>query len=348
MTRSIRGFACALVLALGAFVAGAQSSGVQAGEEGWLARFNGERAARGMRPLLSSPVLDQVAQAQAEEMARERDGLREVPAAEIAERLRRAGYSAHDWRETYVLAGLATRAVSVEREARCRAMLDGHFRDLGVGVAATQGRTFYVFLFAWHQGAYFADATAGLDDRARVEAEMLARINDVRRRQGLAPLAASPPRPGLPGARRGHAAALLLRPPVPRRARPHRAGAGRRLPLRNRREHRRAASTAEALEARLASPGHRRNILDPDSREMGLGSAIGAGYDAAPGGYRVVWVQSFGRGSRGTAGNLWRAAAGGQPRCRRPAVEEREDRLLVSPAGCRTTLPADGRKRPGL
>jgi uncharacterized protein YkwD len=56
-------------------------------------------------------------------------------------------------------------------------------------------------------------------------------------------------------------------------------------------------STQEALDAWLNSPGHRRNILDPDSREMGLGLAVGAGYDAAPGGYRVIWVQSFGRGN---------------------------------------------------
>jgi len=55
-------------------------------------------------------------------------------------------------------------------------------------------------------------------------------------------------------------------------------------------------SAEEALEAWLGSPAHRRNLLDPGCREMGLGLAVGAGYDAAPGGYRVIWVQSFGRG----------------------------------------------------
>jgi hypothetical protein len=29
---------------------------------------------------------------------------------------------------------------------------------------------------------------------------------------------------------------------------------------------------------------------------MGLGLALGAGFDAAPGGYRVIWVQSLGAG----------------------------------------------------
>jgi uncharacterized protein YkwD len=58
-------------------------------------------------------------------------------------------------------------------------------------------------------------------------------------------------------------------------------------------------SAEEALKAWLGSPAHRRNILDPGCREMGLGLAVGEGYDAAPGGYRVIWVQSFGRGSDG-------------------------------------------------
>jgi uncharacterized protein YkwD len=298
VTRSIRGFTCALVLALGALVAGAQTSQVQADEDGWLARFNRERQTRGVRPLLASPVLDQVAQAQAEEMAGTRGGLREVSAAAVSERLRRVGYSAHDWRETYVRAGEADGPASVAREARCRALLDGHFRDLGVGVAATGHGVLYVFLFGWHQGAYFADVTAGLDDRARVEAEMLARINDVRRRQGLSPLAASPL---LDRVSQEHAEDMLLRsyfghqspeglgPSERARADGYRSGIGENLVEQR-------FSTAEALEAWLNSPGHRRNILDPDSREMGLGLAIGAGYDAGPGGYRVVWVQSFGRG----------------------------------------------------
>ena len=75
MTRSIRGSVCALVLALGALVAGARTSSGQGKEDGWLARFNREREGRGVRPLLASPVLDQVAQAQAEEMAGERSGI---------------------------------------------------------------------------------------------------------------------------------------------------------------------------------------------------------------------------------------------------------------------------------
>jgi uncharacterized protein YkwD len=55
-------------------------------------------------------------------------------------------------------------------------------------------------------------------------------------------------------------------------------------------------SVQEALDAWLDSPLHRRNLLDPGIREVGLGIALGGGYDAAPGGYRVVWVQSLGRG----------------------------------------------------
>ncbi len=47
-------------------------------QDEWLTRFNWERARNGVRPLLPSPVLNQVAQQQAEEMAR--DGRRLRPA----------------------------------------------------------------------------------------------------------------------------------------------------------------------------------------------------------------------------------------------------------------------------
>lgn len=295
MTTWIRGSVCALIMALGSFVAGARAAA--SWPEEWLARFNQERAEEGVRPLLPSPVLDQVAQEQAEEMAGEGRGLRTFPADAVSARLRRAGYSAHDWRESYVLA--YRNPAPGARDASCPALRDGRFRDLGVGIASNRGRTFYVFLFGWHQGDFFAAATAPLADRARVAAEMLARVNDVRRREGLPPLASNPL---LDRISQEHAEDMLRRsyfghqtpeglgPSDRARADGYPAGIGENLVEQR-------FSTEEALKAWLDSPGHRRNILDPGSREMGLGLAVGAGYDAAPGGYRVVWVQSFGRGS---------------------------------------------------
>jgi uncharacterized protein YkwD len=286
-----------VVTALGSLVAGAESP--MSWQEEWRARFNHERAEEGVRPLLPSPVLDQVAQEQAEEMARDGRGLQPLPAKEVSERLRRVGYSAHDWRESFMLASTDPEPTLGARGASSPAVRDGHFRDLGIGIAATEGRTFYVFLFGWHQGDFFAAATARLADRARVAADMLKGVNAARRREGLPPLASSSL---LDQISQEHAEDMLQRsyfghqtpdglgPSDRARAEGYRAGIGENIVEQR-------FSTQEALDAWLNSPGHRRNILDPGSREMGLGLAVGAGYDAAPGGYRVVWVQSFGRGN---------------------------------------------------
>ncbi len=302
MTTWIRGSVCALVVAslvtaLGSFVAGAQAA--VSWREEWLARFNRERAGTGARPLLPSPVLDQVAQRQAEEMAREGQGLQSFPAEGVAEQLRRVGYSAHDWREDFLLARMTPESVLASRGASPGVALDGRFRDLGVGIASENGATYYVFLFGWHQGDYFAGATARLADRARVAAEMLSRVNEVRRREGLPPFA---PSPLLDRISQEHAEDMLARsysghrtpeglgPSERARADGYHIGIGENIVEQR-------FSVEEALEAWLGSPGHRRNVLDPSCREMGLGLAVGEGYDAAPGAYRVIWVQSVGRGN---------------------------------------------------
>src|SRR4051794_32662823 len=101
MRTRILWFACVLVLALGLCRAGAQTVAWTATplQDEWLTRFNREREGAGVRPLLPSPVLTQVAQQQAEEMARSGRQLEDYPSERVAERLRRVGYSAHDWRE---------------------------------------------------------------------------------------------------------------------------------------------------------------------------------------------------------------------------------------------------------
>jgi len=286
----------AMPLAPGAFgLDGARAAAPWQDE--WLTRFNWERARNGVRPLLPSPVLNQVAQQEAEEMAG--DGrLRSCGAQAVPERLRRVGYSAHSWREECLSGQAPPESVLFTRGASPEAALDGHFRDLGVGLAVVGGVTHYVFLFGWHQGDYFAAVTAPLADKARVEAEMLARVNAVRRSAGLPPFA---PNPLLDRISQQHAEDMLMRsysghetpeglgPSDRARADGYKVGIGENIVEQR-------FSAEEALEAWLRSPGHRRNILDPDCREMGLGLAVGGGYDAAPGGYRVVWVQSVGRG----------------------------------------------------
>jgi uncharacterized protein YkwD len=278
----IRRCICALALAFGLCAAGAQTA--TPWQDEWLTRFNWERARSGVRPLLPSPVLNQVAQQQAEEMAREGRRLRSDSAEAVSERLRRVGYSAHDWREDFMQAQAPPESMLFTRSSSPQAALDGHFRDLGVGVAVAGGVTHYVFLFGWHQ--------------ARIAAEMLARVNAVRRDAGLPPFA---PNPLLDRISQQHAEDMLLRsysghrtpeglgPSDRARADGYGPGIGENIVEQR-------FSVEEALEAWLGSPGHRRNILDPGCREMGLGLAVGGGYDAAPGGYRVIWVQSVGRG----------------------------------------------------
>lgn len=296
-----RGLLCALALAFGLGYLGA--AWAQTGYAGTvspdeiLARFNRERARAGAPPLRLVPVLAQVAQQQAEEMARRGVWrLRSPSGEEVAERLRRAGYSARDWRQYFAFS--EEEAPDAIRRSR-RAALDGRYRDLGVGTAAVApGVTLHVFLLGWHQGDYFAAATARLADPERIAAEMLSRVNAVRRRAGLPPLVASPlldqisrrhAEDMLARAYSGHRTPEGLGPSERARAAGYPAGIGENIVEQR-------FTVEEALDAWLASPAHRRNLLDPNCRETGLGLAVGAGYDAAPGGYRVVWVQSLGCG----------------------------------------------------
>jgi uncharacterized protein YkwD len=293
----VRCSACALALALSLAATRAQNgSAGEAGLEDWLHLLSRERARIGAPPLLSAPVLDQVAQQQAEAMVRSGRRLRSPSTAAISKWLREVGYSAHDWREYFSLSD--TPDPLDAPEALERVVRDGRFRDLGVGSAVASGVTLHVFLFGYHEGDYFAAATAKLADRARVAAEMRARVNAVRRRSGLPPLA---PNPLLDRISQEHAEDMLRRsysghrtpeglgPSERARADGYPVGIGENIVEQR-------FSAEEAFTAWLDSAPHRRNLLDPDCREVGLGLAVGAGYDAAPGGYRVIWVQSFGRG----------------------------------------------------
>ncbi|HSF40653.1 MAG TPA: CAP domain-containing protein [Thermoanaerobaculia bacterium] len=289
----VRWSVCALALAFGLPAARAQTV------EEWLARFNRARAEADVPPLRLSPVLTQVAQQHAEEIARIGRSPRSAEA--IAERLRQVGYSAYDWREDFVYSEVVPDAMlpGLLRKPGVQAALDKHFRDLGVGTALVGGVPLYVFLFGWHQGDYFALATAPLGEREQIAAEMLARVNAERSRFGAPPVASNPlldrisqehAEDMLARSYSGHRTPEGLGPTDRARAGGYLSGIGENLVEQR-------FSVEEALDAWLGSPAHRRILLDPGCREMGLGLAVGAGYDAAPGAYRVIWVQSFGRGN---------------------------------------------------
>lgn len=300
VTRWIRWSVCALALTLACGLCAAWAQTAAVWQDEWLSRVNRQRVDAGVPPLRPSPVLSQVARQQAEEMARGRRRLRSPSVEAVSAWLRQVGYSAQDWREQFVREGdPAAELVALRRTASSPLALSGRYRDVGIGSAVTDGGTLHVFLFGLHKGDHFAVATAPLSNRAGVVAEMLARVNDARRRAGLAPLAPSPlldrisqrhADDMLTRAYGGHRSPEGLGPSDRARAGGYRSGIGENIVEQR-------FSTEEALRDWLASPGHRRNILDPGCREMGLGLAVGAGYDAAPGGYRVIWVQSFGSGN---------------------------------------------------
>lgn len=284
MTTWIRGSVCVLLLALGLCVARAQSA--EPSQDDWLLRFNQERSRFGLPSLRPSPVLNQVAERQAEEMAGDGRRLRSRPAAVVSAWIREVGYSAHDWREGYLLAPST-------RETLPRELLDGHFRDLGVGAAAVDGGTLYVFLLGWHEGDFFAAATAGLGDRTRIETEMLARINDLRRRAGLPPLA---PNPLLDRISQEHAEDMLLRSYYnhvsPEKTSPiervRKTGYAPRIVAEN--IARGPSTVGEVMDNWMLSREHRGNVLHPAFRDLGVGIAVGRNSV----GLTVLWVQDFG------------------------------------------------------
>ena len=249
-----------------------------------LLRLNAEREQAGAPPLRLVPVLNQVAQEQAERRSRRSTEV-------IQESLVQVGYTAHTWIESFVTS-LDTRQVAEG--------MSPAFRDVGIGISEFRGEPLYTFLFGCHQGDHFARETAGLRDLESVRAEMLARVNAARRSAGLPPLRRSL---DLDLAAQAHARDLLAR-----RYYSHRSPEGSTPSSRARAAgypsdqvaeniHERTGPVGLIVEDWLRSPGHRRNILDPNATELGVGLALGPGYGLDPGAYRVVWVQSFGRRS---------------------------------------------------
>lgn len=248
-----------------------------------LLRLNAEREQAGAPPLRLVPALNQVAQQQAQDRSQR-------SAKVVQARLLQVGYTARTWSESSMTDW------EDARDAVRRTSPD--FRDVGIGISQYQGVPLYTLLFGWHQGDYFASETARLHDLEAVRAEMLARVNAARRAAGLAPLRRSL---DLDLAAQAHARDLLERGYYS-----HRSPEGSTPASRARATGYPSSRVSENLHERtgpvelivkdwLNSPGHRSNIMDPDATELGVGLALGPGHGLDPGGYRTVWVQSFGK-----------------------------------------------------
>ena len=258
--------------------------------------LNAERQRAGAAPLRLSPELTRAADEHAAEVAR-RGSLRAGTTGEMRERLQRVGYEAHAWTESLTnSSGSLASVVDYWKRNDAdtfREAMASEVRDVGIGLDRLDGMPLYIFLFAVPQADYFARGTAGVRDLGRVRAEMLARVNEARKRAGAATLRANA---HLDEAAQRHAEDMLARGYFA-----HESPEGKTV-----RERARAAGYAwraigeniaegqltvdEVMDTWMHSPGHRRNILDGDFREMGAGVALGR----SGGRYRILWVQTFG------------------------------------------------------
>lgn len=272
-----------------------------------LFRLNQERSRAGLLPLRLVPALNQAAQLHAQEIGL-RASSRPEPGGTDAmwRRLGDVGYTAHTWSESLIVSYSGPEDV-IDRWRAERQDQDGRggmspaFQDVGIGIASFRGAPLYVLLFGWHRGDYFARQTAGLRDLDRLRAEMLARVNEVRRAAGLRPLLENAE---LDLAAQEHARDLLVRGYFQHRSpegtqpgdRARAAGYPSAAVAEN--LHRDRYSVEQTLAEWLDSPGHLQNLLDPHCTDIGLGVALGEGYGLDESAYRVIWVQEFGRRSR--------------------------------------------------
>lgn len=292
-----------LLLSLSALIPAGSPDG-EALREDLLLRLNRERSRAGLPPLRLIPALSQAAQVHAEEVGH-RASSRPEPGGSDAmwRRLGDVGYTAHTWSESLIVSSDGPEDVvdrwSAERQDRGgRGGMTPGFQDVGIGISYYRGTPLYVLLFGWHRGDYFARQTAGLRDLERIRAEMLARVNAVRRSAGLRPLL---PNAELDQAAQEHARDLLIRGyyrhQSPEGSQPGDRARSAGYPTFDVAEnlHEDRYSVEQTLDDWLHSSGHRRNLLDPHCTDLGLGLALGEGYGLDAGAYRVVWVQELGR-----------------------------------------------------
>jgi uncharacterized protein YkwD len=266
-----------------------------------LRRLDDARAAAGAPPLRLSPALDRAAQQHVDDVAAG-GSLRgeHRPEQATEQRLREAGYDAHQWAENLMSGpdGAAELVAAWRRddsEGTFRRLLEPAYTDLGIGIGRLHGAPLYAILFAVPESAAFARETAALRDRERVRAELLTLVDDERRRAGRQPLAADS---RLEAAAQRHAGDMLARSYFA-----HRDPDGTTV-----RERAREAgfdwlaigeniaegqqSVKEVVESWMRSAGHRENILDRRYTRTGVGLALGR--DPKTGEYRILWVQTFG------------------------------------------------------
>ncbi len=268
-----------------------------------VAWVNAARDSAGLPRLEADRRLFAVAQQRAEALAAA--GTVETDTAtlqKVSRALLAGGYQAHRWTERAILGYdepvRMVRNWSAGADASFADTSLGPFEDVGVGIAeAEDGALAISLLFAVPRSTEIIRITEPLRDLDRVRSEVLARTNRARQEEGkrLSPLRANRE---LDEAAQRYAERMLAEGfyahVAPDGATPaSRAEAAGYGPIRFLAENiaQGVFEPFEVVERWLGSPDHRRNILHPRAEEMGLGLAFGDTDD----GFRVLWVQLFGR-----------------------------------------------------
>jgi len=265
-----------------------------------LRRINAERQRAGAPALRLIKPLNDTAQQHAQEIARSGSlRLQRGSEDQLDRQLRKAGYNPHRWTESVTASTGDLEEILREWRRRDTAtwgsLMDPEVRDLGIGLSRLRGTPLYTFLFAVPEAEHFARSTGGLRDPEQVRRQMLAQVNELRRKAGAPPLELDPV---LQKAAQAHAQDMLARgyfahkspSDTTVRERARSAGYDWRTIGENIAEGQ--TTVAEVLTTWMGSPGHRKNILEPRFKELGIGLVTGKTRD---GEYRVIWVQNFGR-----------------------------------------------------
>jgi uncharacterized protein YkwD len=260
--------------------------------------INGERAAAGAGPLRLREPLNRVAQQNAEE-ARDNQGAiyDEQSIPRIQGRLRQAGYEAHGWHQAFVAGKENPDAlvawIKRENPDSFKLLVDPTYQELGIGISDLKGTPLYDFFLAWRESESFARQTASLSDLNQARADMLARVNAERAREGRPPLKLDP---RLNEAAQKHAEDMLLHSyyshfslektsPIER---VRKTGYAPRIVAEN--IARGPSTVGEVMDNWMLSREHRGNLLHPAFRDLGVGIAVGRNSV----GLTVLWVQDFG------------------------------------------------------
>lgn len=283
------------LLALGAQPEACGSGPDELRRRALLLEINAERLGNGVAPLLPHPLLCRLAAERAAEVASRGSTDADVALLDrTTRRLYRGGYTPHNWAANDLLLVSASDVLGQWRQVRRAASREataGDFEHIGIASTSLAGQPVYSILLAIPKITFERRLAAPLGDLDRVRHEALDAVNAARREHGRPPLRADP---RLDRAAQAHADDMRDRGFYNHQS-PEGVKVTRRSALAGYTGARIVSENiakglfepAEVVRRWMASSGHRRNILRPGIRDIGLGVAIGETAIEV----EVYWVQ---------------------------------------------------------